>query len=275
MAAIIYDLPTGLGGAKLPTVFQERAAFSRAGIKRPDILILDKALSSHDSQSRLRTRQKLRKLLPESIMIFLESSFEYPDAYDLFVEIKDGRLDGIERRDVDGAGEVGTADLSRKLGIIADAPLFARLDARNQRLLAFSAQWFEAEPGQVIFANDQVADAAYLCITGRAELRWPNAPAREALSVIGPGRLIGDLAVITNQARTFDLVATEATTFLRIGAEEFRSVIENDAAVAVSLLQSVAGHLSGAAELLRVPDQSVHSEHSPDQGVSQPPANDA
>ncbi len=278
MAATIYDLPTGLGGAKLPTVFQERAAFSRASIKRPDILILDKALSSHDSQSRLRTRQKLRNLLPESIMIFLESKFEYPDAYDLFVEIKDGRVDGIERRevgrDVDGAGEVGTTDLSRKLAIIANAPLFAGLDARNQRLLAFSAHWYEAEPGQVIFANDQIADAAYLCVTGRAELRWPNAPAREALSVIGPGQLIGDLAVISNKARTFDLVATEATTFLRIGAEEFRSVIEHDAAVAVSLLQSVVGHLSGAAELLQVPEDSVHSKLSEDQEVLPPPSGD-
>jgi putative ABC transport system ATP-binding protein len=132
----------------------------------------------------------------------------------------------------------------------------------------------------VIFANDQIADAAYLCVTGRAELRWPNAPAREALSVIGPGQLIGDLAVVTNKARTFDLVATEATTFLRIGAEEFRSVIEHDAAVAVSLLQSVVGHLSGAAELLRVPEHSVrsedsgHSELSVDQETSQPPTND-
>ncbi|MDX1741967.1 MAG: ABC transporter ATP-binding protein/permease, partial [Ruegeria sp.] len=71
-ASTMFDLPTGLGGNNLPTVFQERAAFSRAGIKRPDILILDKALASHDSESRLRTRLRLRELLPDSIMIFME-----------------------------------------------------------------------------------------------------------------------------------------------------------------------------------------------------------
>ena len=99
-AAIIYDLPSGLGGNNLPTVFQERAAFSRAGIKRPDVLILDKALASHDSESRLRTRLKLRELLPDSIMIFMEDHFAHPEAYDLFVEIKDGRIDGVSRTSI-------------------------------------------------------------------------------------------------------------------------------------------------------------------------------
>ena len=65
--------------------------------KRPDILILDKALASHDSESRLRTRLRLRELLPDSIMIFMEDHFAHPEAYDLFVEIKDGRIDGVSR----------------------------------------------------------------------------------------------------------------------------------------------------------------------------------
>jgi putative ABC transport system ATP-binding protein len=39
--------------------------------------------------------------------------------------------------------------------------------------------------------------------------------------------------------------------FLRIGANELLAVIENDAAVATSLLRSVANHLMGAADNLR------------------------
>jgi len=253
IAAIIYDLPTGLGGTNLPTVFQERAAFSRASIKRPDILILDKALASHDSKSRLRTRQKLRELLPDSIMIFMEDHFDHPEAYDLFVEIKDGRIDGVERSEPDANGDTGAADFSRKLAIIAGTTLFGSLNARNQRLLAFSAQWFDADPGQVIFSHDQVADAAYLCLKGHAELRWPGSAADDPpISRIEPGRLIGDLAVITGEPRQMDLVSTEATSFLRIGAEEFCAVIESDASVAIGLLRTVAGHLTGAADLWRL-----------------------
>ncbi|CUH47460.1 ABC transporter transmembrane domain-containing protein [Ruegeria atlantica] len=249
-AAIIYDLPSGLGGNNLPTVFQERAAFSRAGIKRPDVLILDKALASHDSESRLRTRLKLRELLPDSIMVFMEDYFAHPEAYDLFVEIKDGRIDGVSRTRPEEEAS-STDDLSRKLKIISSTELFSGIDGRNQRLLAFSAQWYDAAAGQIIFSEGQTPDAAYLCISGEADLIWNegNGTAR-TISVIEPGRLIGDLSIITGEIRQFDLVAVKNCSFLRIGAEELRAVIESDAGVAMQLLQTVAGYLTTISKRL-------------------------
>ncbi|SDE05201.1 ABC transporter transmembrane domain-containing protein [Ruegeria marina] len=251
MAAIIYDLPAGLGGTNLPTVFQERTAFSRAAIKRPDILVLDKALASHDSESRLRTRKKLRELLPKSIILFMEDSFAHPETYDLFVEIRHGRIDGVSRAHLD-LGEDASADLDRKLKIIAATPLFSGLDTRNQRLLAFSAQWYEVAAGQVIFSHGQRADAAYLCLQGRAALRWPEDTVGERpITMVEPGRLIGDLSIITQQARPMDLIAETDSKFLRIGAEEFRAVIEHDNGVSLQLLQTVARHLVEAGDVLR------------------------
>ncbi|WP_170415687.1 ABC transporter transmembrane domain-containing protein [Ruegeria atlantica] len=249
-AAIIYDLPSGLGGNNLPTVFQERAAFSRAGIKRPDVLILDKALASHDSESRLRTRLKLRELLPDSIMIFMEDHFAHPEAYDLFVEIKDGRIDGVSRTRPEEEAST-TDDLSRKLRIISSTELFSGIDGRNQRLLAFSAQWYDAAAGQIIFSEGQTPDAAYLCISGEADLIWnEGSGTARTISVIEPGRLIGDLSIITGEIRQFDLVAVKNCSFLRIGAEELRAVIESDAGVAMQLLQTVAGYLTTISQKL-------------------------
>ncbi|WP_298849242.1 ABC transporter transmembrane domain-containing protein [uncultured Ruegeria sp.] len=251
-AAIIYDLPSGLGGNNLPTVFQERAAFSRAGIKRPDVLILDKALASHDSESRLRTRLKLRELLPDSIMIFMEDHFAHPEAYDLFVEIKDGRIDGVSRSKPEQEDSVPD-DLSRKLEILSATALFSGLDGRNQRLLAFSAQWYEAATGQVIFSRGQAPDAAYLCISGQARLDWSNEDGtKRPISIIEPGRLIGDLSIITGEPRQLDLVAIEDCSFLRIGAEELRAVVESDATVAIQLLQTVAGYLTTLSNRINI-----------------------
>ena len=70
VAEVNFDLPTGLGGARLPTIFHERAAFARAGIKRPDVLVLDRTLASHNAKQRQRTRGELRKLLPEATLNF-------------------------------------------------------------------------------------------------------------------------------------------------------------------------------------------------------------
>ncbi|TDK46842.1 ABC transporter transmembrane domain-containing protein [Antarcticimicrobium luteum] len=253
VVAILYDLRAGLGGSNLPTVFQERAAFNRAGIKRPDILIMDNVLASHDAESRHRTRERLRELLPNSILIFMEDQFANPDAYDMFVEIHNGRIDGgAQQAPVAAEGDGVSDDLSRKLAILSANDLFGRLSQRNRRLLAFSAQWYDAAPNQVVFSHNQPADAVYLCLEGLAELRWPTAESgTPPVSFVRPGRLIGDLAVITRDKRFLNLVAVEPTRFLRIGAEEFRAVIENDASVALALLEAVAAHLTGATELLQ------------------------
>ncbi len=256
LALILYDLPTGLGGSLLDPVFQERAAFTRAAIKRPDVLILDRALASHDSDSRLRTRDRLRALMPASTMIFLEDEFRHPERYDLFVEIRDGHIDGpterVERRQKGRPEGLVAEDFHQKLDVIGRADLFAQLDSRNQRLLAFSAQWHRVAKGDLVFARGEIGDAVYLCLEGQAELDWPDAPEGMApISVIEPGRLIGDLAVILRQPRELDLRAAAPCLFLRIGAEEYRAVIESDAGVATQLLETVSGHLVALATKVR------------------------
>ena len=258
VAETAFDIRTGLGGANLPTVFHERAAFSRAGIKRPDVLVLDRALASHSAEERRLTRNALRGLLPGSTLIFLEEKFENPDAYDLFVEIKDGRIDGVQSN----ADEDGD-DLSRKLRVIARTELFAGLNSRNQRLLAFAAQWYEAEKGQRIFSMYERPDAAYLCISGSGVLTYDTDGGERTVTTVEPGRLIGDLAIISDEPRQLNLTATTKSTFLRIGATEFRAVIETDTTVLLSLLQTVAGHLGGVAELLRQSNIAIPQDEGP------------
>ncbi|MFK7745685.1 MAG: ABC transporter transmembrane domain-containing protein [Roseobacter sp.] len=252
VAETILDVETGLGGANLASVFQERAAFSRAGIKRPDILILDTVLASHDAASRSRTRARLQELLPNTTMFFLEEKFENPHAYDMHIEIKNGRIDGALEADEMDEGESGSDDLRRKIRVISRTDLFANLDARSQRLLAFAAQWYSAPKGKQIFSLGERADAAYLCLSGRAVMSYvDDTGARLDVTTVEPGRLIGDLAIILDEPRQLDLVATEDSQFLRLGAEQFRAVIGEDPQVLMSLLQTVASHLTGAASLLR------------------------
>lgn len=255
-AQSMHDLTTGLGGVNLPPVFRERAAFSRATIKRPDILIMENALASHDAESRRLTRERLCSLLPETTSIFIQDHFENPDSYDYYFEIKDGRIDGGARLEPEHQDNAARQDLETKLQEIAKTELFGKLSRKNQRLLAFSSQWFTAKPGQLVFSEGQTPDAAYLCVKGKAGLYWPEIELRtEPISEIEPGRLIGDLSVILNDKRNLNLIAIEETVFLRIGAKEFLAVVESDAAVAKSLLEAVARHLTKAADFIR--DSSI------------------
>ena len=250
-AQSIYDLVTSPGGDNLPGVFKERVAFSRAGIKKPDILILGNALASHDGEARDLMRQRISNLMPETTQIFIEKKIQSPESYDMLIEIVNGRIDGDVRHE-EQQDDDARHDLNRKLDVIAKTQLFGGLDRKQQRLLAFSAQWYKVRAGQVIFAAKQEADAAFLCIKGLAGLYWVvDDSEKRLITEIAPGRLIGDLSVIQNKPRDLDLIAIEDSKFLRIGATELLAVIENDAMVATSLMRSVAGHLTDTAEKVR------------------------
>lgn len=251
-AQTIHDLDTSLGGSNLPAVFRERIAFSRAAIKKPDILILRNTLASHDAKSRDLMAERISTLMPDTTKIFIETTFANPENYDLFVEISDGRIDGgVRQEEVQDMDAY--QDLKRKIDALAKTEMFGKLDRKQQRLLAFGAQWYQAEAGQTIFTSEDEADAAYLCITGLAGLYWPEVNRESRLvSEIVPGRLIGDLSVILKQKRTLSLVAHEECLFLRIGATELNAVIENDAMVASTLMQSVVENLAGAVDSLHV-----------------------
>ncbi|MEO0390324.1 MAG: ABC transporter transmembrane domain-containing protein, partial [Pseudomonadota bacterium] len=246
VAETIFDIPTGLGGTNLPNVFHERAAFSRAGIKRPDIMILDRALASHSAADRRATRAALRKLLPRTTLIFLEDAVAETDEFDVVVQLTNGHIGDVRQTETEGS------DLRRKRRAIAQTDLFGQLDARNQRLLAFAATWFKVPKGTLIFGQNDVPDAAYLCVAGAAEMSFTaENGTRRVVTTVEPGRVIGDLAIILNEPRQLDLTATQDSTFLRISAEEFRAVYENDVTVLRQLLRTVSSHLMGLSEIVR------------------------
>ena len=261
-AESIYDLATSSGGDNLPAVFRERLAFSRAGIKKPDILILANSLASHDSDSRILMRERISALLPDTTKIFIENQFLNPDSYDMVVEIVDGRIDGSVRQDSVQSTDARD-DINRKIKAIANTELFGKLARKQQRLLAFGAQWYHAKAGQTIFAVQEEADAAYLCVKGMGELYWTADDGdRRMVSEVVPGRLIGDVSIILKERRPLDLVAKEDSVFLRIGATELMAVIENDAMVAFSLLQTVSENMMGIVGTMR-----AMRNYSVDQGV--------
>lgn len=254
---LIGETDAGLGGANLSPVARERIGFARAVIRRPDVLILDHALASQSGTERGAMRTKLRALLPSSTLIFLEPDFPQTDGFDLVIEIRDGRIVGSAARlQPAPAPRLSSiaADLREKFNALSAVPEFRGLKRGQLELLAYAARWVSAREGEYLFHAGDETDAAYVAVSGAAELRWPGAgPEQEAVSDVRPGRLIGDLAVILNEDRIFDMVAISDFAALRIGKRDLLDIIESDITVALLLLRTVSRHLVGAAtELLEL-----------------------
>ncbi|GAB5435545.1 ABC transporter transmembrane domain-containing protein [Falsiruegeria mediterranea] len=243
---LIYDVPVALGGTNLPAVFAEPLAFTRATIKKPDVLILDKALDSYDMDTQVAVYRNLRALLPDTTVIYLNDQFQSPGVFDVFLEIQQGRIVSEEAQTEAEEDSVASADLARKLRALEQTPLFSGLDRRQLRLLAFGARWYDAKAGEVVFLkDDEPTDGAYMMIDGEAGLYLPQDEAEDQLiAKVGAGTLVGELGLIRKVPRALSMVAETDITCLRIGEEEFLAVVENDAATAFKLLQVVAGYVS-------------------------------
>lgn len=190
--------------------------------------------------------KNLRELLPDTTVIYLNDRFENPDKFDIFVEIRQGRVISDEGDVTVEEDSAASADLARKLRALEQTPLFSGLDRRQLRLLAFGARWYDAKPGEVVFLkDDQPTDGAYVVLEGEAGLYLPQMEGPDQLiTKVGPGALVGELGLIRKEPRALSMIAETELSCLRIGEEEFLAVVENDAATAFKLLQVIAGYVS-------------------------------
>jgi hypothetical protein len=211
----------------------------------PDVLVLENAMASLDRDARLAACQGLHALLPGTTTVCIADAFDDAHDFDLHLTLQQGRLvtedDGAATEQDSAAG----ADLTRKLRALEQTDLFSGLNRKQLRLLAFGARWYKAQSGEYVFhKGDLPHDGAYMVIEGEAGLYLPKEGEEDVLiTTVGPGKLVGELGLIRNVPRALDMKATTDMTCLRIGAEEFLAVVENDAATAFRLLQVVAGYV--------------------------------
>ncbi len=245
VSELLYAVPSGIGGAGLPTAFAEPLAISRAAIKKPDVLILNRCLISYEEEERSRIVSNLRAILPETTLLFLEEEFDNPESFDMVLELEHGRLKDGGAAVIEDTDNAATADLRKKMRALVSTDMFSGLSRRQLRLLAFGAQWHQESKGNYVFRmGDDPADGAYLVLEGEAGLGYTTPDGTSHLvAVAGAGKLVGELALIRKERRALDMYARTDLEMLRLGETEFMAVVENDASTAFRILQAVSGYV--------------------------------
>jgi CRP/FNR family transcriptional regulator, cyclic AMP receptor protein len=109
--------------------------------------------------------------------------------------------------------------------LLATAPLFAGLGREELADLAGVAQPFRRLRGELLFQHGEPADGLYVVESGRLE-SVARLPAERELSLaaIGPGEVIGELALLSGGRRTATVRAVEATAGVVIERGAFDSL---------------------------------------------------
>jgi CRP-like cAMP-binding protein len=112
--------------------------------------------------------------------------------------------------------------LDDDITLLEHVPLFASLGQDPLRLLAFSAETRMLSGGDVLFREGQAADSGFVVVEGGFILSNSGGLSERQ---VGPGALLGEIALIVATLRPATAIAREPSTVMRIPRMLFRRVL--------------------------------------------------
>jgi CRP-like cAMP-binding protein len=145
--------------------------------------------------------------------------------------------------------------LETDIQLLGLVPMLTDFSEEKLRLLAFSSENRTFRNGQRLFSAGERADSAYVVSEGHVVLYSPDTP-DTAKATLGPGAMLGDLALIVETERTETAVAVGDVVAIQIRRPLFRRMLDEYPEIARALHGRIAGGLSGTmAELNALRDR--------------------
>ena len=132
--------------------------------------------------------------------------------------------------------------LDDDISFFEQVPTLAVLGKNALRVLAIGAESRSVPSGSVLFYAGELADGGYIVQHG-AILLEPGTPLEGKEKIVGPGTLIGELALLTDMVSPATAIAKEPTTVIRISRNLFRKMLEGYPAAAKKLHDVMAERL--------------------------------
>jgi CRP-like cAMP-binding protein len=118
-------------------------------------------------------------------------------------------------------------------------PTLAILGRAALRILAIGAENRYVHRGETLFKAGEAADAGFVVQEGTFKLLAPDADSGRGITV-GPGALLGELAMLTETTRPVTATALEPATVLRIPRSLFLKMLDGYPDAAARLRDSLA-----------------------------------
>ena len=122
-------------------------------------------------------------------------------------------------------------------------PMLAALGKQALRVLAIGAETRNLPSGAVLYYAGEVADGAYVVQQGSLLLE-PGTFSEGREYTVGPGTLVGELALITDVVSPSTAIAKEPTVVIRLSRSLFRKMLEGYPAAAEALRDIMSGRLA-------------------------------
>src|ERR1044072_3094789 len=123
------------------------------------------------------------------------------------------------------------------IACLQPVPALAVLGRDALRILAIGTENRYVHEGVTLFGEGEQADGAYVVQEGSFDLVTRD---NGAATVVGPGVLIGEVALISETRRPVSAVAREPSSVVRIPRQLFLKMLESDPDAATRMRDSLA-----------------------------------
>lgn len=140
---------------------------------------------------------------------------------------------------------------------LQSSSVFRRLDHEILEEVADSAAIEMVPAGLAIMAEGEIGDDAFVIIAGRLDVVVSTeAGATHIVGSLGPGDVVGEMALLTDEPRSATVTARRDSALMRVAAEDFRSIVFARSDVLLDVTRTVMDRLY----------RSIHDER-PDSGT--------
>lgn len=147
--------------------------------------------------------------------------------------------------------------LEQEVELIRRFPIFSKIEPAMLKLLCFSSERLAFTPGQTIFKYGDVGDSCYVLIEGSVEISVPTPKGSLVVNTLGGNEILGEIAIFGDVPRTATVTAKTPLEVLRIGKDQFLSVIRQNPEAALELIRILASRLvNTTAQLIRSADST-------------------
>lgn len=127
---------------------------------------------------------------------------------------------------------------------LALSPVLRVLDEASRLRLIAAGSPVELVAGEMLFLTGDDGDVAFVVLSGELEIRTLSAMGREVrIGGLGPGALVGEMAVIDGDPRSADVTAQRRTRLWRLPRAAFVAALEANPKTALALLAELSRRL--------------------------------
>lgn len=131
------------------------------------------------------------------------------------------------------------------LGVLRATPIIGLFEENALRVLANVADARRLRSGEVLFRQNERSDGGYVVLAGEIAVGREGDDA--GVAHLGPGGLIGKVALFLRMQRPAAAVATEPSTVLRISPTLMKRVLQEYPSAAEGMSRILADDLEGLA----------------------------